>query len=76
MNKQFCFLLLLILTLENRTIRVEQQNRFNALIGEYGIKGEGTSIALHRTKRNIDKSLTILAQYHETIIDYDICIDF
>lgn len=76
MNKEICFLILLILTVEISSIGLRPMNKFVSMIEEYGLKSEGTSISLHKTKSDINKSLTILAQYQDTIIDYDICINF
>lgn len=74
MNKEIYFLLLLILTTEISSIGIRPLTKYIAMIQEYGLKSQGTSITLHKTKANINKSFAILAQYQDTIIDYHVCI--
>jgi hypothetical protein len=73
MNKELCFLILLIITLDVSAIGLRPVTKFVALVEEYGLKTDGSSISLIKTKRDINKSLSLLALYQDTIIDYDIC---
>ena len=74
MDKEFCFLLLLILTIEISSIKLGSQSKVVSTIEEYGLETEGSSISLRKTKRNINHSISLLAEYQDTIIDYNVCI--
>jgi cathepsin D len=72
MKVEFCYLLLLILTLEISSATVRSRLKLVATLAEYGLKSEGTSIALRKTKRDIDRSISFLAEYQDTIVDYNV----
>jgi hypothetical protein len=72
MNKEFCFLLLLILTAEISLVSIQTSSKMVATIEEYGHPHEGSSISLRKTKRDVDHTLSLLSMYQDTIIDYNV----
>ena len=72
MFKEICFLLLLILTAHISSIAVSSESKLSAGLQEYGHPSQGTSISLRKTKRDLDKTLSLLSMYQDTIVDYHV----
>jgi hypothetical protein len=72
MNKEICFLVLLLITASLNAVSLNTKSKLVATKDDYGHFSEGTSIALRKTKRDIDRSLSLLSMYQDTIIDYHV----
>lgn len=72
MNKEICFLVLLIFTVHISSITISSESKLSATVEEFGCASQGTSISLRKTKRNVDKTLSLLSMYQDTIVDYHV----
>jgi hypothetical protein len=72
MFKEFCFLLLLVLSAHISSLALKSESKLNACMEEYGHPSQGTSISLKKTKRDLDKTMSLLSMYQDTIVDYHV----
>ena len=73
MQKEFCFLILLFISLEINTISLKAKTKVFSQLEEYGSKHEGSSISLKKFPKDETHSLSLLSEYQDYMSDYSKC---
>jgi hypothetical protein len=74
MQKEFCYLLLLILTAHYNSLNLKTRSQVATNLEEYGRKEEGSSISLKYTPKDENHSLSLLSEYQDYMGNYDKCM--
>lgn len=73
MNKNICYLLLLIICSHIHSLNLKTRTQVFSTLEEYGSKEEGSSISLRFTPKDENHSLSLLSEYQDYLGNFDKC---
>lgn len=73
MHKEFCYLVLLLLSCQVHTLNLKTQTQVFSTLEEYGRKEEGSSISLKYTPKDQTHSMSLLSEYQDYLGNFDKC---
>ena len=73
MNKNICYLLLLIICSHVHSLNLKTRTQVFSTLEEFGKKEEGSSISLRFTPKDENHSLSLLSEYQDYLGNFDKC---